>query len=59
MTLPDDWTREDHIEYSPSRYDPDEVNDECLKCGTELEGFGDRVSAYTRCPGCDVMVMMI
>jgi hypothetical protein len=56
----DNWVSKPGIGYDESRYDPeDHRQDGCLECGTELVGAGDRAGAYSRCPECDVTVMMV
>ena len=44
--------------YDKSRYDPDNIHMDCLKCGTELRGVGDRATVSSHCPECEVMVFI-
>lgn len=54
------WIREGWGEYDESRYNPDDhTQKNCLECGAELYGWGDRSGASTRCPDCELTVMLI
>lgn len=55
-----DWVEGAGMEYDALRYDPEDwKQDECLVCGTRIEGFADRGTAQAWCPECDVTVMLI
>jgi len=44
------------MSYDPNRYDPKQSNTDCLECGTELRGAGDRSTVGQYCPECGVSV---
>ena len=63
MTLDNLTERKDSpgtiIEWDPEQFDPDDWNDECLTCGTEIKSGGGRGGAKGWCPECDVTVWVL
>ena len=56
-----DWVEREFHPYDANRSDTDFENDECLVCGTELDGFYDQYGGGGSewCTTCDVTVRHI